>query len=926
MTRSRSRRVSTAGLLLLLFVAAAPGARAYYPKWIQNEVFQTVHVGLRVHVADFDGDGRPDVVVQSQYYAQLLLTTPDGKPAPPVLIYTGRVSDSALADVDGDGATDVIIADSAAMAIVTLLSNGNGTFTRVTTAIPFVPLEIGPGRFEANQTPGLAVRGGTPEVLALFGGNGAGGFAEVWRSTLAAPAERMASGDLDGDGTTDVVLAHGEPATYAIYFGTGGGALAAPISVPGPVVSPARIVLADLDADGDAEIISCSHASLNVTVVVNDGSRMFAPPVEYRAVPDAYYWNLTDFVVADVTDDGHPDLVAVHPSWRWLVTLPGAGDGTLREPVWTRVEKAVWWDSVPSPRYLAAGDFDLDGRVDLAVYAKGGAAENSVVLLFRNASGDSSARIYVETPVIAAGADSKVRALAFSAVANESYPPPATGELRIMRGETLVGVTSNGELTISSLPAGDHWLTAEYPGDENFRPAVSQPVLQKVVAEPTSVVLTATPANTEMPYGTEVTLEAALTSGIPGEISGDLRYYVNGEAVYPKPVGTRHIVYPAPGSWEYRVEYLGSSTHPPGSSNVILQVVTRAQTVTTIENVPSEIPYGWYGPGEAEVRPRSWSNPVRVHANGSLLAEGWSPLRLDFSRLPIGTYVLRASSAGNDYYHPSESEPFALRVLRRPDQVTGDFSGDAKPDLLWRNYATGEVGVWHLDGTRFTGVASLTTVRDTNWRIETVGDLNGDGMSDLIWRNYSTGDVNVWYMNVWYMTGATYIGGANLYRVPDLNWRIETAGDFDGDGRDDLIWRNYATGAVNVWFLDGGRYVSGASLYSVPDPNWKIEGSGDFNGDGKRDLLWRNYSTGAVNVWFLDGTRYVSGASLYSVPDPQWKIEAIGDYDGDGKLDLIWRHYGTGSVNAWFLDGTRYVSGAALYSVPDPNWKIAGPR
>lgn len=253
--------------------------------------------------------------------------------------------------------------------------------------------------------------------------------------------------------------------------------------------------------------------------------------------------------------------------------------------------------------------------------------------------------------------------------------------------------------------------------------------------------------------------------------------------------------------------------------------------------------------------------------------------------------------------------------------IKGDFNLDSKPDLVWRNYATGAVNVWFLNGTTYLGGANLFNVADPSWRIEGVGDFNLDGKSDLIWRNYSTGAVNVWYLN-----GTTYIGGASLFSVTDPNWEIEAVEDFNGDDKDDLIWRNYATGAVNVWYLNGSTYLGGASLFSVTDPNWKIEAAADFNADGKADLLWRNYATGAVNVWFLNGATYLGGATLFSVANPNWNIEAVGDYNGDGKADLIWRDYGSGAVNVWFLNNTTYLSGASLFSVTDVNWQIAGPR
>jgi Beta-propeller repeat/FG-GAP-like repeat len=65
-------------------------------------------------------------------------------------------------------------------------------------------------------------------------------------------------------------------------------------------------------------------------------------------------------------------------------------------------------------------------------------------------------------------------------------------------------------------------------------------------------------------------------------------------------------------------------------------------------------------------------------------------------------------------------------------------------------------------------------------------------------------------------------------------------GDFNGDGRADILWRN-ASGEVYEWLLNGTNLIGEGSPGSVGN-DWQIAGVGDFNGDGKADILWRNTS------------------------------------------------------------------------------------
>src|SRR5258708_19048992 len=97
-------------------------------------------------------------------------------------------------------------------------------------------------------------------------------------------------------------------------------------------------------------------------------------------------------------------------------------------------------------------------------------------------------------------------------------------------------------------------------------------------------------------------------------------------------------------------------------------------------------------------------------------------------------------------------------------------------------------------------------------------DFNGDGKSDILWHNSATGSNSIWLMN-----GTTISGGAtNLATVTDLNWRIAGSGDFDGDGKSDILWRHGATGEISIWFMNGATILSAPVFGAVTDLNWSI--------------------------------------------------------------------------------------------------------
>jgi hypothetical protein len=75
------------------------------------------------------------------------------------------------------------------------------------------------------------------------------------------------------------------------------------------------------------------------------------------------------------------------------------------------------------------------------------------------------------------------------------------------------------------------------------------------------------------------------------------------------------------------------------------------------------------------------------------------------------------------------------------------------------------------------------------------------------------------------------------------------------------------SGEVAIWELNGASVIGGGSIAN-PGPSWHAVGTGDYNGDGRSDILWQN-SSGDVAVWEMNGTAVIGGAVLGS-PGPTW--------------------------------------------------------
>jgi hypothetical protein len=196
-------------------------------------------------------------------------------------------------------------------------------------------------------------------------------------------------------------------------------------------------------------------------------------------------------------------------------------------------------------------------------------------------------------------------------------------------------------------------------------------------------------------------------------------------------------------------------------------------------------------------------------------------------------------------------------------------------------------------------------------------DFNGDGYNDIVWRNYATGDTEIWLMNGTLQTSTLYLPNVST------NWVIDGVGDFNGDGNPDLLWRDYSSGLIGFWLMQGNSIIDTALLEPVGG-GWAIEGVGDFNGDGKLDIVWRDYSSGANAIWLMNGVTYSTYILLPTV-GTNWVLEGVADLNGDGQSDLIWRDSVTGTTGTWLIYGTGgvlFFSGLILPSPTGSNWSL----
>ncbi len=258
--------------------------------------------------------------------------------------------------------------------------------------------------------------------------------------------------------------------------------------------------------------------------------------------------------------------------------------------------------------------------------------------------------------------------------------------------------------------------------------------------------------------------------------------------------------------------------------------------------------------------------------------------------------------------------------------VSNDFNGDGKPDIIFED-AGGFLAYWSMDreNQATANYFDPTTVGDPKWRVVGTGDFNNDGKPDLIFQ-HEDGSLAAWLMNGTKLVLAELL---NPSTTGDAKWHVVAVGDLSGDGKPDLIFQ-HEDGTLAVWIMNGINVLSNQLLNpSNPgDINWRVVGSGQFNPDSKLDLVFQ-HTDGSLAVWYMNGINLISGqlTSPANPGDINWRVVGTSDLDIDGKTDLIFQHNVDKSLAAWFMNGIIQQRGVLLNpSSAGGTWRVVAPQ
>ncbi len=317
-----------------------------------------------IAVADFNGDGKPDLAISNYNAASvsILIGNGDGTFQPHKDYATASLPIAiAAADFNGDGKLDLAVADFGSNLVSILLGNGDGTFRKhLQLDAQLQPASIAVGDFNRDGRPDLAVANYGSNTVTVLYGNGDGTFHAHNNLSVGSAPLSVAFADVNDDGNLDLIVSNLGSNTISVLLGHGNGAFDSQVTFA-TGASPRALVLADFNGDGKLDVAVSDYTANAVSVLFGNGNGTFQPHDDYATALRPF-----SLVAADLNGDGKPDLAVVDtncsPSCAangYVSVLFNNGNGTFQ----THQDFATG----SQPVAVAAGDFRDNGKLGLAI-------------------------------------------------------------------------------------------------------------------------------------------------------------------------------------------------------------------------------------------------------------------------------------------------------------------------------------------------------------------------------------------------------------------------------------------------------------------------------------------------------------------------------------------------------------------------------
>ena len=682
----------------------------------------------------------------------------------------------------------------------------------------------------------------------------------------------LALGDFNGDRKLDLVVANqgnsedGIASNVSVLLGNGDGTFGKAVTFAnGP--EAVSVAVGDFNGDGKLDFVVVYRGVADIldpeksvpgsiSIVLGKGDGTFQQPMNFPAGLEPL-----SVAVGDFNGDGKLDLAVVNggdPSNDKpgnVSIFLGKGDGTFQKP--------VNYDAGPAPVFVVTADFNGDGKLDLAVANQSSGDNTGNVSVFLG-KGDGTFQNAVnygagESPVYLVVGD-----LNGDKHLDIVAADPRGNDFAVLLGDGKGGFKSSSGFVAGQQPRAV--ALGDFNGDGKLDLAVLNSGGMSVLLGngdgtfegATDYVTGSRPSSLVVAdFNADRKLDVAVTNAGGNTVAILLG---NGNGTFPSPVN-----YPVEG-------YLSITTGDfNGDQKADLAVVNPLGAVLEGNGDGTFKLGGLFktGPAPTFITTADFNGDKKLdlaiaNASGARLFD------------PGKVSILLGAGDG------SFGDPKGFQVEHFPKSIAvGDFNGDGKLDLAVANSMDKSVSILlgKGDGT-FQGAVNYNV--GAGPQSVAVGDFNGDGKLDLVVANGTDDNVSV------------LIGKGDGTFQAAVNYKVGqqpdcvAVGDFNGDGKLDLAVANRgafgAAGNLSVLLGKGDGTFNAAVNYNA-DRGATFLVVADFDGDGKLDLAVANSSSNDVSILYGKGDGTFQNPANYSVGSTPISM-AVNDFNGDKKPDL----------------------------------------
>ena len=348
-----------------------------YTIFVTGNTYYTTYSAGPIGIAtdDFNHDGNLDVVTSFYWTAQIgiIFGSGDGTFTPMITYSLDPNSlpwDIAVGDFDKDGLKDIVVAQSSANNICILLGFTNATVLNVikySTGNSSTPVSVTINDLNADGNLDIVVANqGSGSIGVLLGyGNGTFSDPTMYSTGTGSSPSSVTVGDFNNDGRLDIAVANRDANNIGILLGYGNGTFGNQVIFPtGSVALPSATVwvaVGDFNDDNRLDIATANSYSSNVGILFGNGNGTFATMIIYSTgvgtIPKC-------IKIGDFNNDNISDIAVINSGTSTFFILFGFGGGNF---LFGLTQQTGVLGYQVAPYEVAIGDFNKDGRLDLAI-------------------------------------------------------------------------------------------------------------------------------------------------------------------------------------------------------------------------------------------------------------------------------------------------------------------------------------------------------------------------------------------------------------------------------------------------------------------------------------------------------------------------------------------------------------------------------